>query len=163
MRYDDRSVRSVQRQLPAPSDDELSYTPLLYRMADELWRPGMPVRLIGVAMTGFGGGESVQDSLFDIGEAARTHRGNRPRQGQVRRIRGPLRPRAARRGQHHRLRQQEPGRLQVDIIKAKPDASDMQPRTLRESQPEEVGAGMPRAVPHEPKRPVNASSELRTV
>ena len=33
MRYDDRSVRSVQRQLPAPSDDELSYTPLLYRMA----------------------------------------------------------------------------------------------------------------------------------
>ena len=70
MRYDDRSVRSVQRQLPAPSDDELSYTPLLYRMADELWRPGMPVRLIGVAMTGFGGGESVQDSLFDIAEAA---------------------------------------------------------------------------------------------
>ncbi|EQI08452.1 UNVERIFIED_ORG: hypothetical protein QOE_3593 [Clostridioides difficile F501] len=39
----------------------------------------------------------------------------------------------------------------------------MQPRTLRESRPEEVGAGMPRAVPHEPKRPVNASSELRTV
>lgn len=30
----------------------------------------MPVRLIGVAMTGFGGGESVQDSLFDIAEAA---------------------------------------------------------------------------------------------
>ena len=70
MRYDDRSVRSVQRQLPAPSDDELSYTPLLYRMADELWRPGMPVRLIGVAMTGFGGGESVQGSLFNIAEAA---------------------------------------------------------------------------------------------
>ena len=168
MRYDDRSVRSVQRQLPAPSDDELSYTPLLYRMADELWRPGMPVRLIGVAMTGFGGGESVQDSLFDIAEAAPSDDDVDPvikdeakRRGLIEAtdlVKDKFGESAVRFG-----RQQEPGRLQVDIIKAKPDASDMQPRTLRESQPEEVGAGMPRAVPHEPKRPVNASSELRTV
>ena len=83
-------------------------------------------------------------------EAPRAHRGHRPCQGQVRRIRGPLRPRAARRGQHHRLRQQEPGRLQVDVLKAKPDASDMQPRTLRESRPEEVGTarGMPAPTPN---------------
>lgn len=70
VRYDDRSVRSVQRQLAAPSDDEFAYTPLLYRMMDELWRPGMPVRLIGVGMTGFEGGEGVQESLFDLAEAA---------------------------------------------------------------------------------------------
>ena len=70
VRYDDRSVRSVQRQLAAPSDDEFAYTPLLYRMMDELWRPGMPVRLIGVGMTGFEEGDGVQESLFDVAEAA---------------------------------------------------------------------------------------------
>lgn len=70
VRYDDRSVRSVQRQLALPSDDEFAYTPLLFRMMDELWHPGMPVRLIGVAMTGFDGGQSVQQSLFDLAEAA---------------------------------------------------------------------------------------------
>ena len=70
VRYDDRSVRSVQRPLPKPSDDEFAYTPLLYRMMDELWHPGTPVRLIGVAMTGFAEGEGVQQSLFDLAEAA---------------------------------------------------------------------------------------------
>lgn len=70
VRYDDRSVRSVQRQLPTPSDDEFAYTPLLLRMIDELWRPGMPVRLLGVGMTGFDAGEGVQESLFDLAEAA---------------------------------------------------------------------------------------------
>ena len=78
VRYDDRSVRSVQRQLVKPSDDEFAYTPLLYRMMDELWRPGMPVRLIGVGMTGFDGGESVQESLFDITEAAPSEDDVRP-------------------------------------------------------------------------------------
>ena len=63
-------MRSVQRQLPNPSDDELAYTPILYRMVDEVWRPGMPVRLIGVAMTGFDADAAVQESLFDLSEAA---------------------------------------------------------------------------------------------
>lgn len=70
VRFDDRTTRSVQRRLPNPSDDELAYTPLLCRMVDELWRPGMPVRLIGVAMTGFDGAMGVQESLFDVAEAA---------------------------------------------------------------------------------------------
>lgn len=70
VKFDDRSVRSVQRQLPNPSDDELAYTPILYRMVDEVWRPGMPVRLIGVAMTGFDADAAVQESLFDLSEAA---------------------------------------------------------------------------------------------
>ena len=39
-------------------------------MMDELWHPGTPVRLIGVAMTGFAEGEGVQQSLFDLAEAA---------------------------------------------------------------------------------------------
>lgn len=70
VRYDDRSVRSVQRQLARPSDDEFAYTPVLLRMVDELWRPGTPVRLLGVGMSGFVEGEGVQQSLFDIAEAA---------------------------------------------------------------------------------------------
>ena len=70
VRFDDRSVRSVQRQLPAPSDDELAYTPLLYRMMDEVWHPGTPVRLIGVGMAGFDGTAAVQEALFDVDEVA---------------------------------------------------------------------------------------------
>ncbi len=68
VRFDDRSTRSVQRRLDHASDDELSYTPLLFHMVDELWHPGTPVRLIGVAMTGFEGDAIVQQSLFDLPE-----------------------------------------------------------------------------------------------
>lgn len=70
VKFDDLSVRSVQRQLPEPSDDELAYTPLLYRMVDEVWRPGTPLRLIGVGMSGFEEEGTVQESLFDIAETA---------------------------------------------------------------------------------------------
>ena len=56
--------------MPAPSDDELAFTPLLERMVDEVWRPGMPLRLIGVGMSGFAEGGAVQQSLFDVSEAA---------------------------------------------------------------------------------------------
>jgi len=66
IRYGDRTTRSVQRRLPRPSDDELSFMPLLRLMLDELWHPGMPVRLLGVSMTGFAGEGAVQDALFDV-------------------------------------------------------------------------------------------------
>ncbi len=130
VKFDDRSVRSVQRQLPRPSDDELAYTPLLYAMVDEVWRPGMPAaphrrgheRL-------FGGGRRAGEPLrrgrggavrgrrrarrARRAQAPRPHRGHRPREGPLRRGRRALRPRAAQRGEHHRLVQQEPGGLQV--------------------------------------------------
>ena len=70
VRYDDRSVRSVQHTLPKATNDELLYTPLLYRMMNELWHPGTPVRLIGVAITGFTEDEVVQESLFDLEDVA---------------------------------------------------------------------------------------------
>ena len=70
VRFDDLSVRSVQRRLDHPSDDELAYAPLLYRMIDEVWYPGTPVRLLGVSMTGFDVEEGIQESLFDVAEAA---------------------------------------------------------------------------------------------
>lgn len=70
VRFNDLTTRSVQRQLPRPSDDELAYTPILFRMVGELWRPGVQVRLIGVAMTGFADLENLQESLFDVAQAA---------------------------------------------------------------------------------------------
>ena len=66
VRFSDRSVRSVQKRLANPSDDELAFTPLLYRMVDEVWREGMPVRLLGVGMSGFEAEEVVQETLFDV-------------------------------------------------------------------------------------------------
>ena len=70
VRFSDRSVRSVQRQLARPSDDELAFTPLLFRMVEEVWRPGTPVRLLGVGMGGFEEAAVVQESRFDVAEAA---------------------------------------------------------------------------------------------
>lgn len=65
VRYDDRSVHSVQRQLPAPTDDDLAFTPVLCTMIDELWEPGMKIRLLGVAVTHFDTSDNRQESLFD--------------------------------------------------------------------------------------------------
>lgn len=65
VRYDDRSVHSVQRQLPAPTDDDIAFTPVLYDMIGELWEPGMRIRLLGVAVTHFDTSDNRQESLFD--------------------------------------------------------------------------------------------------
>lgn len=65
VRYDDRSVHSVQRQLPTPTDDDLAFTPVLRTMIDDLWEPGMKIRLLGVAVTHFETEENSQESLFD--------------------------------------------------------------------------------------------------
>lgn len=67
VRYQDRSVHSVQRQLPAPTDDDIAFTPVLYDMIGELWEPGMRIRLLGVAVSHFDDEPVVQDSLFDAG------------------------------------------------------------------------------------------------
>lgn len=66
VRFDDRTVHSAQRKLEAPSDDDIAFGPLAVGLLDEIWRPGIPVRLIGVAMTGFDAQDSIQDRLFDV-------------------------------------------------------------------------------------------------
>ncbi|MBR3182236.1 MAG: DNA polymerase IV [Eggerthellaceae bacterium] len=67
VRYADFSVRSVQRPLPAPSDDEFLFRHMLSDMLDELWQQGMALRLVGVAVTGFDddGHDADQLKLFD--------------------------------------------------------------------------------------------------
>lgn len=64
LRYSDRSTRSVQRRLPHPDNNEHAFRPLLHEMIDELWKPGMAVRLVGVAVSGFEEEVAVQESLF---------------------------------------------------------------------------------------------------
>ena len=67
VRYSNRSVRSVQRPLPEPCDDESVFIPILSDMLNELWHESVPLRLVGVAITGFDSDEllGAQLSLFD--------------------------------------------------------------------------------------------------
>lgn len=64
MKFSDRSVRSVQRRMDGPEDNEFVFIPLLHRMIDEIWKPGMKVRLVGVGVSGFASCASEQTSLF---------------------------------------------------------------------------------------------------
>ncbi len=79
IRFADRTMRSMQRTLDNPTDDELAFGPVLCRLLDELWNPGTPVRLIGVAVSGFDDAGVVQKSLFDISEVAPTSYDSNPR------------------------------------------------------------------------------------
>lgn len=65
VRYDNRSTRSAQTQLPHCTDDELAFAPWAHRLVNELWQPGMRVRLLGVSMSGFDEQEATQEALFD--------------------------------------------------------------------------------------------------
>ena len=69
VRYDDRTTRSAQTPLARPSDNEIAFTPALLRLADDLWRPGMKIRLLGVGMAGFEEEAVVQEQLFAIDDA----------------------------------------------------------------------------------------------
>lgn len=72
IRYDDRSVRSAQRQLEENTDDDLFFSPYVLQLLDQVWKPGMPVRLLGVGMSGFNEKPSAQARLFDIEETDTT-------------------------------------------------------------------------------------------
>ena len=67
VRYSDRSVRSVQRPIGQPSDDEYLFMEMLEEMLPDVWSTGMALRLVGVAVTGFDTAkdEPEQLSLFD--------------------------------------------------------------------------------------------------
>lgn len=53
VRYADFSVRSCQRPVGGAGDNEYEFMEQLDEMLDELWAPGMALRLVGVAVTGF--------------------------------------------------------------------------------------------------------------
>lgn len=68
IKFSDRSVRSVQRRLSKQEDNEYVFIPLLHQMVDEIWKPGMKVRLVGVGVSGFTVCESEQTALFSLDE-----------------------------------------------------------------------------------------------
>lgn len=65
VRYGNLSFRSAQLLLPHPSDDEFLFMDYLHGLLDELWQPGMGLRLVGVAVSRFDeGSDGGQLSLF---------------------------------------------------------------------------------------------------
>ena len=74
VRYADLSVRSCQRPLSQPCDDEYEFMAYLPEMLDSLWERGMALRLVGVAVTGFDEPDApLQLSLFDDDTANEAH------------------------------------------------------------------------------------------
>lgn len=68
MRYRDLSVRTARRTLDMRVDDEAGFIPVAIALIDELWTDGVPVRLVGVGVSGFDHddmGEDAQLGLFD--------------------------------------------------------------------------------------------------
>ncbi len=65
LRFSDRTNRSVQKKLNAPEDNEHVFIPHLHGMIEEIWRPGLAVRLVGVSVNGFNEDSAVQESLFN--------------------------------------------------------------------------------------------------
>ncbi len=54
VKYDACHARTAQRGLAHPSDDELEFGPVAQELLDEVWTDGMPLRLVGVGLSGFG-------------------------------------------------------------------------------------------------------------
>ena len=64
VKYDATHARTAQRALAEPTDDERVFGRVAASLLDELWQPGMRVRLLGVVVSGFDGARPSQMSLF---------------------------------------------------------------------------------------------------
>lgn len=65
IRYDDRSSRSAQCTLPNSTDDEFLMMEAVKPLVSEVWRPGIKVRLLGLAVSNFEESSAHQMSLFE--------------------------------------------------------------------------------------------------
>lgn len=64
VRYENLKIHTCQRKIANLGTNELTWLPQLYDMLDEVWSPGVLLRLVGVGVSGFGG-SAVQERLFD--------------------------------------------------------------------------------------------------
>lgn len=64
LKFDISHTHTAQRQLSAPTNDEHVFGPVARALLPQLWHEGTPVRLVGVAISGFDA-PSQQLSLFD--------------------------------------------------------------------------------------------------
>lgn len=66
VRFSNRAVKSSQCQLRIAADDESVLMGELERLLEQIWRPGTPIRLLGVGMSHFTEEGPIQGSLFSI-------------------------------------------------------------------------------------------------
>lgn len=64
LRFADRTSRSAQQRMAHPVDNEREFIPVLHALLDQIWHEGIPVRLAGVAVSGFGEGPDAQQSMM---------------------------------------------------------------------------------------------------
>ena len=70
LKFDFKHTHTAQRQLPRRTDDEHAFGPVAQELLDQLWREGTPVRLVGVAISGFDYDAGEQLSLFGTRDEA---------------------------------------------------------------------------------------------
>lgn len=69
LKYSFGSGRTIQRKLPHATDDEHVFVPVARELIDTIWGPNTRVRLLGLALSDFGGEDAVQTDLFcDVDE-----------------------------------------------------------------------------------------------
>lgn len=67
VRYRDLSIHTAQRTGDTPVDNEAQMIPVLHELLNELWTPGIGLRLVGVGISEFGE-RPQQLSLFELQE-----------------------------------------------------------------------------------------------
>ena len=81
LKFDASHARTAQRMLDSPTDDERVFGRVAMSLLDELWLPGVHVRLVGVGVSGFGEGAPAQLALF--GDASSPEERDRSALGHV--------------------------------------------------------------------------------
>ncbi len=64
LRFADRTTRSAQHRLSSPVDNEVEFIPILLDLLPQIWNEGIPVRLVGVAVSGFANEDDGQQSMM---------------------------------------------------------------------------------------------------
>lgn len=70
IKYDYEHSRTAQRRLARATDDEGDFAPAARELLDAVWHEGMPVRLVGVGISGFSDDGAADPSLFDLMDGA---------------------------------------------------------------------------------------------
>ncbi len=65
LKFDAAHVKTACSRLEAPTDDERAFGRVALSLLGEIWQPGLPIRLVGVAISRFGDACSRQMSLFE--------------------------------------------------------------------------------------------------
>ncbi|MCL1847688.1 MAG: DNA polymerase IV [Coriobacteriia bacterium] len=53
VRYNDLTIANAQHTLDHPVDDEHDFNPVLFNLIDQVWQPGIKLRLVGVGISSF--------------------------------------------------------------------------------------------------------------